>query len=58
MTAAAIDSMRSTESAISSPMVAALEAAWSAIKARHPQLPDVVIVLGAGSGHGLVTARV
>ena len=36
--------------AISAPMVAALEAAWAAIRARHPELPAVVIVLGAGSG--------
>ena len=35
---------------ISAPMVAALEAAWSAIRARNPELPAVVIVLGAGSG--------
>jgi hypothetical protein len=33
-------------------MVAALESAWAAIQARHPELPDVVIVLGAGSGNG------
>ncbi|WP_207223611.1 hypothetical protein [Pseudonocardia sediminis] len=36
--------------AISAPMVAALEAAWAAIRARNPELPPVVIVLGAGSG--------
>lgn len=36
--------------AISAPMVAALEAGWAAIRARNPELPSVVIVLGAGSG--------
>jgi len=30
-------------------MMAALEDAWAAIQARHPQLPAAVIVLGAGS---------
>ncbi|ODU06819.1 MAG: hypothetical protein ABS81_03170 [Pseudonocardia sp. SCN 72-86] len=33
-------------------MVAALESAWAAIQARHPEVPAVVIVLGAGSGTG------
>jgi len=32
-----------------SPMVAALEAAWSAIRARHAEVPAVVLLLGAGS---------
>ncbi|MBW0101645.1 hypothetical protein I4I78_04295 [Pseudonocardia sp. KRD-291] len=31
-------------------MVGALEEAWEAIRVRHPELPQVVIVLGAGSG--------
>jgi hypothetical protein len=35
--------------ALSSPLVAALEAVWSAIQARHADLPDVVIVLASGS---------
>ena len=35
--------------ALSSPLVAALESAWSAIQARHSDLPDVVIVLASGS---------
>jgi hypothetical protein len=35
--------------AISAPMVAALESAWSTIRERHPELPAVVMVLGAGS---------
>ena len=30
-------------------MVAALEAAWAAIRARHPEVPAVVLLLGAGS---------
>lgn len=34
---------------ISAPMVAALEWAWAAIRARHPEVPAVVMVLGAGS---------
>lgn len=44
--------MSTAGSGISSPMVAALEGAWSEIQARHPELPPVVIVLGAGSGNG------
>lgn len=46
------DAAMSIAGGISSPMVAALEGAWSAIQARHPELPQVVIVVGAGSGHG------
>jgi len=34
---------------ISAPMVAALETAWAAIRAQHPEVPAAVIVLGAGS---------
>lgn len=30
-------------------MVAALEQAWAAIRARHPEVPAAVVVLGAGS---------
>ena len=37
------------EGPISAPMVAALEGAWAEIRARHPQVPAVVMVLGAGS---------
>ncbi|GAA1840913.1 hypothetical protein GCM10009836_20310 [Pseudonocardia ailaonensis] len=33
-------------------MIRALERAWSAIRARHPEIPAVVIVVGAGSGTG------
>lgn len=32
-----------------SSLVAALEATWSAIQLRHPDVPDVVVTLGAGS---------
>jgi hypothetical protein len=34
---------------ISAPVVAALESAWAAIRVRHPEVPAVVMVLGAGS---------
>ena len=51
-TRARIDDAMSTGGGISSPMVAALEGAWCAIQARHSKLPQVVIVLGAGSGNG------
>lgn len=34
---------------LSSPIVAALEATWAAIQARHPEIPDVVLVLASGS---------
>lgn len=34
----------------SSGLVAALEAAWAAIVARHPDVPDAVIVVAPGSG--------
>lgn len=34
---------------ISTPMVAALENAWAAIRQYHPEVPAAVIVLGAGS---------
>lgn len=30
-------------------IIAALERAWAAIRARHPEVPGVVIVTGAGS---------
>src|SRR5438270_13120623 len=35
--------------ALSAPVVAALEHAWAAIRSRHPDLPQVVVVLAAGS---------
>lgn len=35
---------------ISAPLVAALETVWAAIRARHPELPAAVLVVGAGSG--------
>lgn len=52
MSAGTVDTVVSppVASAISAPMVAALESAWAAIRAHHPELPPVVIVLGAGSG--------
>ncbi len=34
---------------LGSPMVGALESAWQAIRSRHPDVPDAVIVVGAGS---------
>ncbi|MBI4940534.1 MAG: hypothetical protein HY830_07305 [Actinobacteria bacterium] len=40
---------KSADRPLSSPIVAALEQAWTAIQARHPQIPDVVIVLASGS---------
>ncbi|MDQ3462338.1 MAG: hypothetical protein M3471_04790 [Actinomycetota bacterium] len=33
-------------------LVAACEAAWAAIQARHPQVPDTVVVLGSGVERG------
>lgn len=50
--AAAADTYVSTTQGmerISSPMVAALEQAWNAIRARHGDVPPAVVVLGAGS---------
>jgi hypothetical protein len=35
--------------AAASRLVAALEAAWTAIRTRHPQVPEVVLVVAAGS---------
>ncbi|MDQ3569840.1 MAG: hypothetical protein M3396_04300 [Actinomycetota bacterium] len=35
-----------------SDLVASCEAAWAAIQARHPQVPDAVIVLGTGVERG------
>jgi hypothetical protein len=32
-----------------SAVVAAMERAWTTIRARHPEVPEVVVVLGAGS---------
>ena len=37
-------------------IIAALEHAWAAIQDAHPDVPDVVIVTGAGSGIGRATA--
>lgn len=38
-----------------SELVAACEAAWSSIQQGHPELPDVVIVLGTGVDRGRLT---
>jgi hypothetical protein len=48
---AAVDTDESTgpEGLVSAPMVAALEQAWAQIRARHPEVPAAVVVLGAGS---------
>lgn len=46
--ATALDAYGST-GPISTPMVAALEQAWAAIRQQHPEIPPAVIVLGAGS---------
>jgi hypothetical protein len=32
-----------------SAVVAAMEHAWTAIRARHPEVPEVIVILGAGS---------
>lgn len=45
------------DSGISAQMVAALESAWAAIRARHPEVPAVVIVVGAGSGQRAGTLK-
>jgi hypothetical protein len=42
----------SVEAANASALVAACEAAWTAIQARHPDVPDAVIVLGTGVERG------
>jgi hypothetical protein len=50
MSAATITSTNTrTETAAASRLVAALETAWSAIRGRHPQVPDVVLIVAAGS---------
>jgi hypothetical protein len=40
------------EGPVSAPVLAALEAAWAAIRARHPEVPAVVVVLASGSDGG------
>jgi hypothetical protein len=35
---------------ISVPLIRAFSAAWAAIQRRHPDVPDVVVTMGAGSG--------
>lgn len=36
-------------STVTSPLVTAIEAAWSDIQANHPDVPDVVVTIGAGT---------
>jgi hypothetical protein len=38
-----------TPEVAASAVVAAMERAWTAIRARHPEVPEVIVVLGAGS---------
>jgi hypothetical protein len=38
-----------TPEVAASAVVAAMERAWSAIRARHPGVPEVIVILGAGS---------
>jgi len=40
------------DATISPRLVTALDRIWAAIQARHPDVPNVVITLGAGSGSG------
>ncbi len=51
ITAVELDSTPRTilDDALSAPVVAALEATWSAIRARNPEVPAVVIVLASGT---------
>lgn len=35
---------------VTAPLVAAIEAAWTAIQARHDDVPEVVVTIGSGSG--------
>ncbi|WP_198950167.1 hypothetical protein [Kineosporia sp. A_224] len=43
------DTPTGASAALSSPLVAALEQVWAAIQHRHPEIPDVVIVVASGS---------
>jgi hypothetical protein len=38
-----------TPEVAASAVVAAMEHAWTAIRARHPEVPEVIVILGAGS---------
>jgi hypothetical protein len=42
--------MTTQDGSVTPRLVAAIDGAWSAIRARHPDVPEVVITLGAGSG--------
>lgn len=37
-----------TSSAVAAPLIQAIENCWRAIQANHPEVPDVVVTLGAG----------
>src|SRR5262249_33785605 len=45
----AIDPGQQRAEPISAPVLAALEHTWAAIRAHHPELPAVVVVLASGS---------
>jgi hypothetical protein len=47
--ASTTDATTATTATAASRLVAALETAWTAIRARHPQVPEVVLVVAAGS---------
>jgi hypothetical protein len=38
-----------TPEVAASAVVAAMEGAWTAIRAQHPEVPEVIVILGAGS---------
>jgi hypothetical protein len=46
---AALSAEPTTNPQAASAVVAALEHAWTAIRANHPDVPEVVVILGAGS---------
>ena len=50
-TTASLTLKRQPAAAAAAHLVAALEHAWQQIRARHPDLPKVQIVIGHGSGH-------
>ena len=47
--ASTADKATATTATAASGLVAALETAWTAIRGRHPQVPEVVLVVAAGS---------
>jgi hypothetical protein len=44
-----VTAQATTPQVAASAVVAAMERAWTAIRARHPEVPEVIVVLGAGS---------